>query len=408
MEKKTKIIAVMVFTLGVIMLFGTSYSLITGNLTSDSTYGFDVAKFDVEFMDNTKITISGIPTTDEEALLKTKEYVFKVNNKSDYDINYRLDIIETGTYKMSGVIRYAYSINGGEYSDVITLEDNYTVKQNKMLKKGEIDTYKIKIWLSIDADESYMNKAFAATISLIATQNEYKYATTVIEKLASNNQDGLKKVDDAYRYSSKNSLNYVWFNCDNGFTKGENYCEKWQIIGSFMNKKEKSLDEYSMLKIVSTKAYEKIAYNDTEKDGDYANSYIETYANGSYYDRLNNDTKKLIQEARWNIGEVKSNTFDDAIKEEEEKVHYANVGLPNVSDYLYLNGESFIPSDNTLLLNKNTDYVNLINGTLIAGTSTENYNFVPCVYLRPDVSIMSGDGSRENPYELGIKFPMNY
>ena len=129
MEKKTKIIAVMVFTLGVIMLFGTSYSLITGNLTSDSTYGFDVAKFDVEFMDNTKITISGIPTTDEEALLKTKEYVFKVNNKSDYDINYRLDIIETGTYKMSGVIRYAYSINGGEYSDVITLEDNYTLQE---------------------------------------------------------------------------------------------------------------------------------------------------------------------------------------------------------------------------------------------------------------------------------------
>ena len=407
MKNKTRMVAVMLLVIGALMLFGSSYSLITGNLTSNTSYGFDVANFEVEFMDNAKITISGIPTEDDEALKTTKEYVFKVTNKSDYDINYRLDIIENSINKMSEVINYAYSINNSEYSDVISLKDNYTIKQNRYLKKGDIDTYKVKMWLSIDADESYMNKSFSATISLFATQNDYKYASTVIEKLANDNLDGVKKVNNDYYYTN-NMMNYIWFNCDNGFTKGEDYCEKWQIIGSFINKKENSIDEYPMLKIIRTTPYEKITFNDAINDGDFANSYIESFANGAYYDQLNEDSKSFIMEARWNIGNIKSNSYEEVLKEEQEKVHYANIALPNVSDYLYLQGGAFSYKENVLLLNKNNDLVNVINGSLITSKNTDSYNFLPCLYLRPDVSIISGDGSSDNPYEIGIKYPMNY
>ena len=408
MKNKTTIVAVMLFTIGALMLFGSSYSLITGSLTSNSTYGFDVANFDVEFMDNTKITITGVPTTDDEALQTSKEYIFKVTNKSDYDINYRLDIIENGINKMSEVINYSYSINNSNYGNVISLKDNYTIKQNKLLKKGEVDTYKVKMWLSIDADESYMNKDFSATISITATQNEYKYASTVIEKLANDNLDNVKKEGNDYRYAGNNLMNYVWFNCDNGFTKGADYCEKWQIIGSFNNKKEKSNEEYPMLKIVNTSIYDKLSFNNIEKTGNYSDSYVDSFANGSYYDKLNDDFKKYIMEARWNIGDIKSSTFESVLKEEQENVYYAKIGLPNVSDYLYSQGNSFINNDNVLLLNKSGELVNILNNNLITGTATDNYNFLPCVYLRPDVSILSGDGSSNNPYEIGIKFPMNY
>ena len=390
------------------MLFGTSYSLIVNNLTSKESYGFNVANFNVEFSDNTKITLQGVPVDDEDGIKDGKEFSFTVANNSDYDVNYRIDIIENSSIDMSSVVRYAYSINDSEYSEVYTLKDNFTVKQNKVLKVNASDVYKIKMWLSIDADESYMNKTFSASISLTATQNEFKYASSVIEKLSSDNKDGIKKVDNGYRYSLSNSANYVWFNCEEGFTKGNSYCEKWRIIGAFNNKSEKSNEEYLMLKIVNTEPVSSVAYNNNEKNTTYDNSYIESYANGYYYDKLNDSTKKLIMKARWNIGDVKSNIYEDVLKEESNKNYYGYIGLLNNSDYLYLKTESYFNDDKVLLLNKSNDLVNILDSGITTGVNKDNYSFVPCVYLRPDVSIVSGDGSVNSPYELGIKFPLNY
>ena len=408
MKNKRTLIALLVFGLGTLMLLGTSYSLITNSLVSDEAYGFNVANFDVSFNDDTKISVTGIPTSDDDGLRNSKEYIFKINNNSDYDINYRLDILENSSDRMDEVIHYAFSVNDSEYSDVLVLKDNSTLKQNKVLVVNATDVYKIKIWLSEDADESYMNKAFSASIILSATQNEYKYATSVIEKLANNNQDNVVKDGNDYRYNKKDSPNYVWFNCENGFTKGEDYCEKWRIIGSFNNQSEKSIEEYQSLKIVSTSSYDDIAYNNDEEIGNYDESYINTFANGSYYDKLNEDTQKLILKARWNIGEVNSKIYARAIEEEETKSYYAYIGLANNSDYLYLGNESFFVEENSLLLNKTNGLVNILNNGIETGENNRTYHFIPCVYLRGDVSIISGDGSIIDPYELGIKFPMNY
>lgn len=408
MKNKMTIIAVLMFGLGTIMLLGTSYSLITNSMVSEETYGFNVANFDVSFTDDTKITVTGIPTSDDDGLKNSKEYTFKVNNNSDYDINYRLDILENSKEQMGEVIHYVYSLNDGEYSSVLSLKDNFTIKQNKKLEVNAIDEFKIKIWLSEDADESYMNKSFSATIVLSATQNEYKYATMVLERLASNKQDNVLDDNGILRYSKKDSPNYVWFNCENGFTKGEDYCEKWRIIGSFNNKSENSIEEYPSLKIVSTKTYDDVSYNNEEKLGNFDESYINTFANGSYFDKLNEDTQKLILKAKWNIGEVKEKIYAKAVEEETSKTYYAYIGLVNVSDYLYLGNESFFNEDDSLLLNKTNNLVNILNEGLKEGENDKAYHFVPCVYLRGDVSIISGDGSIDNPYELGIRFPMNY
>ena len=408
MKNKTSIIAVMIFGLGTMMLLGTSYSLITNNLVSNETYGFNVANFDVSFTDDTKISVTGIPTSDDDGIKNSKEYTFKINNNSDYDINYRLDIIENSSINMGEVIHYVYSINDSEYSEVLSLKDDFTLNQNKKLDTNAIDIYKLKIWLSEDADESYMNKTFSASIILSATPNEYKYATSVIEKLANNNQDNVIEVDDSYRYTKKDSPNYVWFNCENGFTKGEDYCEKWRIIGSFNNKSEKSRSLYKSLKIISTTSYDDVAYNDEMNMNNYDDSYINSFANGSYYDKLEEDSQKLILKARWNIGDVKSSNYIMAQEEEENKTYYANIGLMNISDYLYLGNESFLNGDDSLFLNKTNNMVNILNGGIKEGDNNKSYHFVPCVYLRGDVSIISGDGNINNPYELGIKFPMNY
>lgn len=405
--KKTYVIALLVFSLGALMLLGSSYSLIVGNLVSDETYSFDVANFNVQFLDNKEIKISGIPEDDVTGLKNSQEFSFTISNNSDYDVNYRLDIIENNAINMSRVIHYVYAINDGGYSDVLNLGDYSTINQNKVLKVNEKDTYRIKMWLSLEADEEFMNKTFSANISLVATQNEYKYATNVIEKLAKNNQDNVVVSKNNYRYL-KGENNYLWFNCQEGFTTGDDYCEKWQIIGSFKNSTEKTRNEYMMLKIVNTKAYENIPFNNQEKLGDYDESYIETFANGSYYDKLSDQAKKYLIKAKWNIGTTSGTSYDKALNEEAKKTYYSNIGLLNVSDYLFIAKESFLKVDNLMFINKNASDVNVLHTALDTGKASESYAFVPCLYLRPDVSIVKGDGSINNPYEIAIKYPMNY
>ena len=263
------------------------------------------------------------------------------------------------------------------------------------------------MWLSDDADEKYMNKSFSASILLTATQNEYKYASNVIEKLGNTGKDNVVRVDTSYRYNKKDAPNYVWFNCKDGFTKGDSYCEKWRIIGSFDNKSELRSDLYPSLKIINTNAYNVISYN-LDENNNFDEAYINSFANGFYFDNLSNDTQKLILKAKWNIGNVTSSNYEEAIKEEKNNTYYAYVGLANISDYLYLKEESFILNNNTLLLNKTNGIVNILNENITKGNNLNNYKFVPCVYLRGDVSIISGDGKENNPYELAIRYPLNY
>ena len=400
-------VALLVLGLGTVMLLGTSYSLINNSLVSDETFGFEVANFDVSFNDNNKISISSIPQDDTDGIKNSAEYTFDVKNNGDHDINYRLDIVLNGTDEMKNYIHYVYSINGEEYSDVLSLSNNSTVKQNKTLTKKSKDIYKLKLWLSIDADESFMNKSFSANIILNASLNDYKYAFNVIEKLGLNKQDSVEYVNGDYRYSKKDAPNYVWFNCKDGFTTGADYCEKWRIIGSFDNKSEKSKEEYPSLKIVSTKVINDITYNNEVKTGSYDDSYVDTYANGFYYDSLEEEAQKLVLKARWNIGEVKSTTLLESTKEELSMYYYANIALPNLSDYIYLQDESFFPS-NIMFLNKTNGNVNVLGNTIINADNYYNYGFLPCLYLRGDVSITSGDGTADNPYELMVKYPLNY
>ena len=163
-----------------------------------------------------------------------------------------------------------------------------------------------------------------------------------------------------------------------------------------------------MLKIVNTNINDKISYNNEDKNGDYDNSYIESYANGFYYDKLNEDAKKQIMRARWNIADVKSDSYIEVLNEEKEKTYYGNIGLLNISDYLYLREESFFDNENIMFLNKKNGNILILGNEINIGNNNEDYGFLPCVYLRPDISIISGDGSIDTPYEIGIKFPMNY
>ena len=388
------------------MMFGTSYSLIVHEAIVGKEYVFNISGNNITFVDNLEIAINTRAKDDNIETIDSNEYYFTVFNNNDFDINYRLDILESDLINLGKNIHYTYNLNNDEYVSYKDLEKDITIKQNKVLKRKQKDIYKLRIWLSSDVDKKYLDRKVSAVITLSATKKDSKYATNVVEEIENSNPNSVTFIDNSYRYIG--SDNYVWFNCRDNYTSGDDYCEKWRIIGSFDNKVENSDKVYKSLKITSNKVFSVVPFNNDDSTNKYDNSYINSYANGYYYDLLNNSAKDLIQKSQFFFGDTPNLNYDNAMYSERGNNIYTNVGLLNISDYLYLGFDKWlINSPNIMTISKNNDLVNVVNKNIIKMPDKIAYSFVPVVYLRSDVSFNSGDGSFDSPYELVIKYPLN-
>lgn len=414
-KNKTLFLSVFVMIIGLVMIIGTSYSVVLNSPLSDDNYSLTVGNVSVDFMNaENKILLSNsFPISDEEALKSGEEFSFLVTNSGNYTANYSLSIEETSTTLIGEVIRFSYNLNNNGYKVASTLNDNNVINQNMVLEKNETDNYKMKFWIKEEAGASYMGKIFSAKLVLNTTQNDYKYATSVIEKLGKSNLDGVSEIKNnnniEYRYIGTNPNNYVWFNCREGYTKGEEYCEKWQIIGSINNTWENGIGIYKTLKIVRNSPVDKVTYL-SDKYNTNSNSNLINYANNTYYNSLSLSAKNLILNAKWNVGTLtESNSVNELYLKEASDYRHLDVASISPSDYLFISNDNWLYSDNIITLNGTSDNCYIISdNNVIKGDNNKEYNFIPSVYLKPDVSIIGGYGTIDNPYEIGIKFPMSY
>ena len=389
-NKKFMMLVVMTFSLGIIMLFGSSYSLIISE--NDNKNIIRIPEFNNFYQDSIKVSILNN---------KEIEYNFEIINTGNRDIKYRIDITPSSDDKINKIINYSYIVNNYK-SDTYTLSLNNNIIQNHLLNSNMKDKYQVNFFFK-DVYDSPV--PFETTINIYATYNNNLYAT---EELESMHSDDLKKINGNMIYISNNPNNYVWFNCKDNYQSGTEYCEKWRIIGSFDQNIENGINSYKSLKLVKDLSDDEITFNLDEMDGKYNNSYINSYLNGAYYEKMSDSTKKLIMKAKWNIGDVTALDYEKVKEEEKKNIYYAYIGLPSPSDYL-VDDNNWMTYDQTiLLLNKNNDYVNVINNGLTFDNAYDEIAYVPSVYLRSDVSFIDGDGSFDKPYALDIVNALTY
>jgi len=357
MKNRIVFTSVFILIIGIVMLFGSSYSLIMDKVSNDNTININ----NIDNIYNKNVNIKN----------ENNRFIFKINNNTNIDINYRLDITN-----ISNNFEYNVLLNNN-YIDI----DSYTINQNRVLEVGNNDIYIVEL---ISGNISNLN------ISIYATKNIDKYAHNVIERLSIQSNE-ISKDNKDFRYNDINPNNYISFNN-----------ELWRIIGSF------NIDNYYSLKIMKATPSDKTNFNNMELTGDYDNSYVNTYLNGSYYEKLDDNYKKMIRKVNWNIGNTSVNNFYDSINNEKKKTYNTYIGLISPSDYLYLGHNNWIKyNEKIMLLNKNNNYINVINNGITINNQYEELYYIPCLYLRSDVSIISGDGTILNPYKLDIIYPLN-
>ena len=178
-------------------------------------------------------------------------------------------------------------------------------------------------------------------------------------------------------------------------------------------------------------------------DGESGKCYIDENNTATDCDFINNKMpdklKKMIETIIWNTGagdenydydieetvskfyeyERSSNTgkicdnsgaFDYECNDEIERTTSwkGKVGLIYLSDYLYANGWLLSSGEHDWILlpiasSSRADYVQTVGSSFVTTNAANNKTDVrPSVYLKPDVLVSSGNGSKDSPYVLEI------
>ncbi len=241
--------------------------------------------------------------------------------------------------------------------------------------------------------------------------------------------------NNGYRYSGKQPQNYVWFNN-----------ELWRIIGSIPTTlKDKTVE--NRVKIIRAESIGGLIYNSSnsnlvwgsgntlytllnsyyygKKDGNgenlckricnYTNKGISSDSN-DYYGRMLIDVymnagsvsttvegtyaseKSTLTSNTAKIGIMTSSDYGYATSE----IIYSNVYLSDIDSYgqnnwLYYQGQEWTMTPNSLYKMLRV-YGRIVND----GNAYNDAVVRPALYLNPDVYIISGKGTENNPYILGM------
>ena len=152
------------FALGFIalclILVGQSYAIFSGTFTDTNNQVVKLGNLEVVLNEpSTGIDLGLSPLSDVDGLLQEEVYTFTVENKGSVNSMYKVLIIDDETSKASysgtllskDIIRVGLEINGEEQGPYKLSELNELLNE-KEIKSGKKDTYKLRLWIDESAN----------------------------------------------------------------------------------------------------------------------------------------------------------------------------------------------------------------------------------------------------------------
>ena len=418
-----KYLPIYMITLSIVLLMGTSYALLRSSHQGENTYTMNVGTLQVTFVDSKTSALTlenAYPMTDDEGMKNSAELVFTVKNTGNVAAKYSVYIEETSTNpEFKSVIRFISNKNDTGYTDPKTLASDKYIDDNGTLSVGAEATYKVKAWISSDADSTYMNKTFTARIVVESVQS-----TLAVDKIKSNliskNTDICKTYDEENgTFYVKNSndcvdFNYVWYSG-----------KMWRIV---------SVNQDGTMKIITDNDITTIAYGANHRFYDIENnfsSYVYQFLNEDFLDTLYNHENIIVEDSTWNMTSTTDPTIEEPtpLQLSDSKIINKSiigkntpVGLLNVYEFskTFLGEEIYFKTwlldsdyNETISVENNIlNYLAAINDGGYSyvgdGNCNESYGIKPVVNLVSDIKFTSGDGTKNNPYRIsGDKTPGN-
>ena len=397
-----KFLPVFLIILAVVLLLGTSYALLRSSDQGENTYVMNVGLLEVTFVDSetNELSISNaVPMTDSEGMSQSDELIFTVKNTGDFKAQYNVYIEETSTNPaFKTVIRFISNKNDTGYNSPKTLSEDKYIDTGGVLDVEETATYKVKLWLSETADNTYMNKTFTARIVIEVFQ-----VNTLSDKILSSinsSPDQVSVVEDGITYISGTAdnidFNYVWYSG-----------KLWRITAIYPD---------GTMKMITDDAITTIAYGEDVNFYTDAStsSYIYQWLNEDFLSTLYNYENIIVTDASWNATNSNASTVSDvSTKLPETTMVTAPVGLLNSYEY-YKSYQNTSSSNGYLnigycwwLLNPYSSsnsrvwYINYSNGGAYSTSmSSTLHGTRPSINLQSVITINGGTGTSDDPYTI--------
>ena len=394
-----KFLPVFLIILAVVLLLGTSYALLRSSDQGENTYVMNVGLLEVTFVDSetNELTINNaVPMTDSEGMSQSDELIFTVKNTGDFTAQYNVYIEETSTNpEFKSVIRFISNKNDTGYNSPKTLSEDKYIDTGGVLDVEETATYKVKLWLSETADNTYMNKTFTARIVIEVFQ-----VNTLSDKILSSinsSPDQVSVVEDGITYISGTAdnidFNYVWYSG-----------KLWRITAIYPD---------GTMKMITDDNITTISYgSDVNFYTDESNSsYMYQWLNEDFLSTLYNYENIIVTDASWNVTNSNaSSTSEVSTKLPETTMVTAPVGLLNSYEYYksyentsYSNGYLNIGNYWWLLNPYNSSSVWRViynGGASSSGPSSGTYGARPSINLQSEITINGGTGTSDDPYTI--------
>ena len=238
MQNKNVKLATISFILGFIALCliitGQSFAIFSGTFTDANEQVVKLGNLEVIMKEpSTGIDLGLSSMTDVEGLLQEEVYTFTVENTGSANAKYKVLIIDdetskasyTGTLLDKNLIKLGLEINGEEKGP-LTLSELKELLNEKELKSGKKDTYKLRLWIdeSANLDEISEQQIFLK-LKIEADQyfseivinnldksgaNQPTLTSNMIPVYYDSTSDSWKKADE-----SNSNVSNKWYDYDN-------------------------------------------------------------------------------------------------------------------------------------------------------------------------------------------------
>lgn len=271
-------------------------------------------------------------------------------------------------------------LNGGN-TQVISIGSDY----EELGVKSVIDKVDGPINVSsVIIDSSKVNTSKIGSYEVTYTISDKAYNKTVVTRVvnvAYNLTDVVKNAtDDSNYYKGVNVNNYLQFS---GML--------WRIV---------NVNEDGSVRIVSDKAVTNLR-SDYEQ---YKDSNIDKWLNNYFYSKLNENSKKYLQNSNYCVGNTISTNDLNGFCSESLNL---SIGLLNTKDFLnsFIGNDSYLCDNSFYLLGGKINN----NGVVASCSSKEKVQTITegsipsirvSLTLKPNLYMMVGTGEQQNPYKL--------
>ena len=330
---------------------------------------------------------NAIGISDNEGL-SLEGSTFKLINNGNKAVDYTIylddnTIVEADTRIDDKYLKYNLVKNGE--SSGAKLLTSIGSNPNRILDSGTIEgkstnEYSLNLWITDEVDGDYSGQVFSGKLRVEVSQER----ETVAEVLLADSSNNINTDDpDQTFITGSNPNNYIWYSG-----------KLWRAVS--IDTSDNSVKLVTQW-IISTLPYN--GYNNNAFEGSYMESWLNDTTVDGFLGNLRNPESFIKMDSKWNASQM-SDTSKPPSESEGGTIVENTVGLLNYYEY-NMSGKSYLTNGNfwstltPILANSSSVYGN-DNSFNVASFN----NVRPSINLKPEIKIVGGDGTEENPYRL--------